>query len=121
MGYPRVNPMFLGSAFVIAAGLVLLAQAFPDEEENMPPEGPPRAPVAIDLPAGYRRVRGDEVTAELSSAAQSVLASHGGAPFGTVVPIDDEYAGLIEEHYHPPGGAARPWGFHHGVSLIVRA
>jgi hypothetical protein len=29
--------------------------------------------------------------------------------------------GVIEIHYHEPGGPLKPWGPHHGVSLFVES
>lgn len=70
---------------------------------------------------GWRRMTDAEVTPELGDMAQQILREHHGDPYGTVVPFwDDEYAGLVEEHYHEPGGPVRPWGFHPGVSLLRR-
>jgi hypothetical protein len=30
------------------------------------------------------------------------------------------YATWIEQHYHPPGGETRPWGYHHGVTILAK-
>lgn len=73
-------------------------------------------------PAGFRRVLGSEVTPALTAQAKAILADHGKDPIGTQVPFELEgkaYLGVIELHYHEPGGPLKPWGPHHGVSLFV--
>jgi hypothetical protein len=78
------------------------------------------APVAP--PAGFRRVLGSEVTPELTAQAKRVLSEHGRDPIGTADAFTvggKAYLGIIEQHYHPPGGPLKPWGPHHGVSLFV--
>lgn len=30
----------------------------------------------------------------------------------------NRYVGVLERHYHPPGGAAKPWGPHKGISTF---
>lgn len=44
--------------------------------------------------------------------------------YGTLAPfvaVDGKtYATWIEQHYHPPGGATQPWGYHHGVTLLTK-
>lgn len=55
------------------------------------------------------------------SAAMTVLRAYHGAPYGTLVPIDAGVAALIEQHCHEPGGAAEPWGYHVGVTLLAAA
>ncbi len=76
-------------------------------------------------PAGFRRVLGSEVTPELTAKAKEILKSHGQEPIGTTVPFQasdgKQYLGVIEQHYHEPGGPLKPWGPHHGVSLFVEA
>jgi hypothetical protein len=69
-----------------------------------------------------RRVRNEEVTAELSAHAKAILKDHWRAAFGSEFPFESagkHYYGRIEQHYHPPGGPLKPWGYHPGVSLFV--
>jgi hypothetical protein len=69
-----------------------------------------------------RRVRSDEVTSELGAHAKAILKDHWHAPFGSEFPFESagkRFYGRIEQHYHPPGGALKPWGYHPGVSLFV--
>jgi hypothetical protein len=46
-------------------------------------------------------------------------------PYGSLTPFvasnGQTYATWIEQHYHPPGGAAQPWGLHHGVTVLARS
>lgn len=72
--------------------------------------------------ASSRRVRNDELTPELTTHAKAILKDHWRDPFGTEVPFESagrRYYGRIEQHYHPPGGPQKPWGYHPGVSLFV--
>jgi len=75
------------------------------------------------FPAGYRRTKSSEVTPELSAKASSIRNASGftSMSYGTVIPIVGADAALIEQHYHEPGGAVKPWGYHHGVTLIRKA
>jgi hypothetical protein len=73
-------------------------------------------------PAGFRRLLGSEVTPALTAKAKEILAEHGKDPIGTSVPFEvdgTQYLGVIEMHYHEPGGPLKPWGPHHGVSLFI--
>jgi N-acetylmuramoyl-L-alanine amidase len=69
-----------------------------------------------------RRLRNNEVTHGLTVEAKRILAAHRHEPYGTEFPFQlggVQYVARIEEHYHPPGGALRPWGHHPGVSLFM--
>jgi peptidoglycan hydrolase-like protein with peptidoglycan-binding domain len=72
--------------------------------------------------AASRRVRDGEVTSDLSAHAKVILKEHWRAPFGSEFPFESagkRYYGRIEQHYHPPGGPLKPWGYHPGVSLFI--
>lgn len=81
--------------------------------------------VPLAVPSGWRRVY--EVTPELSAQANALRNQPGftSMPYGTLLPFTTSdgqlYATWIEQHYHEPGGTARPWGLHHGVTLLERA
>jgi len=115
------RPVLFGGALMLAGGLVVFAQGFAGNDDVEIPTSPPRPPVTGPIPSGYRRMTSAEVSPELSAAAYQVLASHASDPYGTVVYLGDGYAAMVEEHWHPPGGAATPWGFHTGVSLLTSA
>jgi hypothetical protein len=91
------------------------------QPENAEPTG--LIPVAASsVPPGYRRLKQQEVTPDLSQKAKDILREHGRDPYGTQVPFEvagTNYMGVIEQHYHEPGGSLKPWGYHHGVSLFV--
>ena len=41
---------------------------------------------------------------------------------GAEIPFEVEgkdFVAKIERHYHEPGGQAKPWGWHRGISLFV--
>lgn len=84
--------------------------------------GTPPAPPAPGAAAVLRRLRNAEVTPAISAAAVRILREHRHQPYGFEVPFEADgrrYVGRIERHYHPPGGAARPWGHHKGVSVFA--
>ena len=69
-----------------------------------------------------RRVRSDEVTSDLTAHAKTILRDHWREPFGSAFRFESagkRYFGRIEQHYHPPGGPLKPWGYHAGVSLFI--
>lgn len=80
--------------------------------------------VALAVPAGWRRFSGSDP--ELSAQATALASSSGFAslPYGTLKPFTSSdgktYATWIEQHYHKPGGPAKPWGLHHGVTVLAR-
>jgi hypothetical protein len=84
--------------------------------------------VALAVPAGWRRATSAEITAlpELISQANILRSTSGftSMPYGTLSPFTTSngqtYATWIEQHYHEPGGTVRPWGYHHGVTLLAR-
>lgn len=85
--------------------------------------------VALAVPAGWRRATSTEIAAlpELVSQANALRSASGftSLPYGTLNPFTasngQTYATWIEQHYHEPGGAVKPWGYHHGVTLLARA
>ena len=84
--------------------------------------------VLLSVPAGWRRVTSAEVSAlpELASQASLLRATPGftSMRYGTLTPFTasngNTYATWVEQHYHEPGGPAKPWGLHHGVTLLTR-
>jgi len=69
-----------------------------------------------------RRLADAEVTPDITANAKAILKKHFRDPFGTEVAFESagkSYIARIEEHYHPPGGALKPWGPHTGVSVLV--
>ncbi|HXK18687.1 MAG TPA: hypothetical protein VNG33_12840 [Polyangiaceae bacterium] len=68
-----------------------------------------------------RRMQKAEISPALQLAAAQIVRKHHAKPVGTQVEVEVEgrhvYA-RIERHFHPEGGALKPWGFHPGVSLF---
>ncbi len=115
------------AAGMVVAGIALRRRGAPEEPSDGvqgPCCGEPvcgnqsRQPVAV--PGGWRRATGAEASG-YGGAAQSILSSHFGSPYGTVVTIDATTAALIEQHCHEPGGPVQPWGYHKGVTLLKAA
>ena len=82
--------------------------------------GPPQV---ISVPSGWRRMRGEEVGPAEGAFARRALTTKGtpGHQQIEVMPDGAEVMALTEWHHHEPGGPARPWGWHHGITLLVRA
>jgi hypothetical protein len=86
------------------------------------------ARVSLAVPAGWRRVTSAEVSAlpELGAHASALVNSSGftSMQYGSLAPFIGSdgrtYATWIEQHYHEPGGTAKPWGLHHGVTLLAQ-
>jgi len=77
-------------------------------------------------PAGWRRLKTAEVTPRLLAFANSERSTVTQKPYGTIIPFMDtstgaQYAAMVEQHFHPPGGPVKPWGLHHGITLLARA
>ncbi len=69
-----------------------------------------------------RRLQNSEVTPAITANAVQILRDHRHDPYGTDIPFSadgKDYVGRIEQHYHTPGGAATPWGYHPGVSVFL--
>jgi hypothetical protein len=124
----------IGSGAVV--GLILLerkARAAPNAPGPSPTPPPnPIQPgesvrVALAVPSGWRRVTGTEVSAlpELGVRANTLRNSPGftSMPYGTLAPFTASdgktYATWVEQHFHEPGGPVKPWGLHHGVTLLA--
>lgn len=80
--------------------------------------GESRHPVGI--PGGWRRATGAEAS-PYAGTARSILSAHYADPYGTVIPIDADTAAMVEQHCHEPGGPVKPWGYHHGITLLKAA
>lgn len=102
--------------FAGAIGLTALLIA---RNIDMPLLVRPNVPAPV-IPDGYRRMTGKEVTAANGKMAQKLLA----LPYGAVQEFVDEQGrhllGALETHFHEVGGAAKPWGWHKGVSLYIK-
>ena len=118
----------IGSA-VVGAVVLLLSKERTGDVPSPPARtyGEPTR-VTLPVPSGWRRTTNAEVSTlpELASQANSVMNTQGftSTPYGTLAPFvasnGKTYATWIEQHYHPPGGAAQPWGLHHGVTVLAQ-
>ena len=83
--------------------------------------------VVLFVPDGWRRITNAEAAAlpELIAEANAIRSYPGFTllPYGTLFPFvasnGKTYATWIEQHYHSPGGPIKPWGYHHGVTLLA--
>lgn len=131
-----MSPFIWIAASGAAGGLLLYAsrskaaKTAPDSTSPEPPVSYGESTrVALAVPAGWRRVTGAEVSAlpELGGAANALRNTSGftSMQYGTLSPFVGSdgrtYATWIEQHYHEPGGAAKPWGYHHGVTLLTKS
>lgn len=84
--------------------------------------------ISLAVPAGWRRVTNTEVVAvpDLVTSAKALRNAPGftSMTYGTLTPFTasdgNAYATWIEQHFHEPGGSAKPWGLHHGVTLLTK-
>lgn len=66
-------------------------------------------------------LKNEELTVAITQYAQKVLNEHRKEPWGTCYYKDFDgktIAFRLERHYHVPGGALKPWGYHTGVSAL---
>ena len=125
--------IYAAVAGVVTAGLLLLTRRANSAPIISSMQPPPQSygesqRITLSVPFGWRRASGAEVSAlpELSSQANALMNTSGftSMTYGTISPFvasdGRTYATWIEQHYHEPGGAARPWGLHHGVTVLTK-
>lgn len=131
-----MNTLLVASLSAAAASVsIFLFTRETKARELLPTPAPPLSPtygesnvVALSVPSGWRRTTNAEVAAvpDLAFHAQAVRSMPGftSMQYGTLNPFTGgdgrTYATWIEQHFHPPGGAAQPWGYHHGVTLLTQ-
>jgi len=129
-----MTPLLWVAAGGVAGGLLLLARsAKATPKLSSAPAPTPEPPlsfgepkrVALAVPAGWRRVTNAEVSPEIRVYADALRNTSGfkTMAYGTLAPFTSDgktYATWIEQHFHEPGGAVKPWGLHHGVTLLTR-
>jgi hypothetical protein len=124
------KPLFwvaVGSAFVSILFIGRRAKAAPLLSTSPSPTYGETTRVSLAVPAGWRRVTGTEVSSlpELGVQANALRNTSGftSMQYGTLAPFvasdGKTYATWIEQHWHEPGGTARPWGLHHGVTILA--
>lgn len=83
----------------------------------VPSTGTPSAPGAL------RRIKQSEVTPAITKKAMEIRDQYARpANYGMEIPFEadgKQYVARIEQHYHPPGGPMKPWGYHAGVSIFA--
>lgn len=120
------------TAGAVTAGILMIAKKAQAATPKTPGTSPTQTygettRVALPVPAGWRRVTNAEVTTlpELGAAATALRNVPGftSMQYGALTPFvasdGRTYATWVEQHYHEPGGAIRPWGLHHGVTLLA--
>lgn len=124
-----MTPLLWLVAGGVAGGILLLAKTAKTMPKTQPLEPPmtfgEAKKVSLAVPSGWRRVTSAEVTPEIQAQAAALRDTSGfkTMPYGTFAPFTSDgktYATWIEQHFHEPGGAAKPWGLHHGVTLLTR-
>lgn len=126
--------LWIGASVASIATLLLITRkvkAGPvlEQQQLAPKSYGESAKVTLSIPAGWRRTTNAEVSAlpELAGQANALRSSTGftSMAYGSLTPFTASdgrtYATWIEQHYHEPGGVARPWGLHHGVTLLSQA
>jgi len=84
--------------------------------------------VSLAVPAGWRRATNADIQAapDLISRANALRSTPNftSMQYGTLSPFTGSdgktYATWVEQHYHEPGGPVKPWGLHHGVTILAQ-
>lgn len=84
------------------------------------PAEPSAAPVVAKR--RLRRLKQSELNPSLMQASAELIKKHHAKRFGTEVDVEivgKRYVARVERHFHPEGGAIKPWGHHPGISLFA--
>jgi hypothetical protein len=119
----------IGSALAGVALIIFDERKQDVESSKAPPIYGESVKVTLPVPDGWRRVTNAEVAAmpDLSTRAVALLNTPGfsSMTYGTLTPFVSSngrtYATWVEQHYNVPGGAVRPWGLHHGVTILAHS
>lgn len=77
--------------------------------------------IAANVSRGLLRITNAQVTPAITAGAVAILQRYGRDDLGLEVPFAADNAtwvGRLELHYHPFNGTMKPWGYHHGVSVL---
>jgi uncharacterized cupredoxin-like copper-binding protein len=82
------------------------------------------APVQVPLTKQrrLRRLKHQELNMDLILVSADLIKRHHAKRIGSEIEVEiagKPYVARIERHFHPEGGAIKPWGFHPGVSLFA--
>ncbi len=124
--------LWLAAGGAAAAGIYLLARKSTVVSSTVVSSPPPTygeaVKVTLPVPAGWRRLGATETPPPEAVAVANALRAQPGfttMAYNTLAPFQVDglgtYATWIEQHYHPPGGAAKPWGYHHGVTILAQS
>jgi hypothetical protein len=81
----------------------------------------PEAVAPLVAKRRLRRVKQRELNTTLMLASAELIKKHHAMRFGSEIEVEivgRRYVARIERHFHPEGGAIKPWGHHPGVSLF---
>ena len=87
------------------------------DSEQAQPSAEPKATQRV-----VRKIKNAEMTVPVVKKARQIIDQNYKKPLGYEVEFEIEgkhFVGRVEQHYHPPGGELRPWGYHKGCSLYV--
>jgi hypothetical protein len=82
----------------------------------------PPSPIPYVEDPKLRRLQKREVSAQLLQESARIVNRYHAARIGTQVEVNvdgQRVVARLERHFHPEGGAVKPWGIHTGVSLFV--
>lgn len=124
-----MKPLLWIAVGSVATGLGLLLlgkKSGPTPAPSPPPQSyGETVRVPLSVPSGWQRAT--NITPEIRAQAIALMNAPGftSMQYGTLSPFvasdGKTYATWIEQHYHPPGGSAQPWGLHHGVTVLAQA
>jgi hypothetical protein len=132
-----VNPLLraaaIGAGVVGVFGVLLLFEKKAKAAPLLPQQPSPTTygettRVSLPVPDGWRRATNTDLqsASDLASHAVALRNTPGftSMPYGTLSPFvasdGKTYATWVEQHYHEPGGPMKPWGLHHGVTLLAK-
>jgi hypothetical protein len=113
-------PANLGSDTL--ATIAALPLAIPPVDAPVEIITPPAADPYLEDPK-LRRMQPREINRGMLDVAAKIVRKHYAKPVGTQIEVEVDgkrVIARIERHFHPEGGAVKPWGFHPGVSLFAR-
>ena len=129
----KIAWLAIGGVGVVTSLLLLTRRASAATTVASPAPPPPKPfygetkRVVLFVPNDWRRITNAEATAlpELITEANAIRSYPGftSLPYGTIFPFiasnGKTYATWVEQHHHEPGGPIKPWGYHHGVTLLA--
>jgi hypothetical protein len=109
-------PIILAASAALGALMVLGSKASAASTRTLA-EGPPSDPPQPLPPTGYRRAKAsDLITAAMRDGAVKALSQK----IGTLIEREG-WAIQLEWHFHEPDGPIKPWGWHKGATVYLRA